>query len=93
MLTATPWGRLTPDSLRRLKAAPEILDLALPTAIRHLLDAWTERSHLNFDVPLTRERCRLPAPAETTLYHVLQEAVTSVARRRAGWACSARAGG
>ncbi len=55
-------------------------DLGLPTAIRHLLDTWGERSPLQFDVHLTLAGRRLPAPVETTLYRVLQEAVTNVAR-------------
>ncbi len=55
-------------------------DLGLSTAIRHLLDTWSERSQLTFDVHLRLEGRRLPAAVETTLYRVLQEAVTNVAR-------------
>ena len=55
-------------------------DLGLPTAIRHLLDTWADRSQLTFDLHLMLEERRLPAAVETTLYRVLQEAVTNVAR-------------
>ena len=55
-------------------------DLGLSTAIRHLIDTWGERSHLTFDVHLMLEGQRLPAVVETTLYRVLQEALTNVAR-------------
>ena len=55
-------------------------DLGLSAAIRHLLDTWAERSNLVFDVHLELDGRRLEAPVETTLYRVLQEAVTNVAR-------------
>ncbi|CAH2603524.1 GAF domain-containing protein [Rhodovastum atsumiense] len=58
-------------------------DLGLPTAIRHLVETWAERTQLQFDLHLTLEDRRLDPAVETTLYRVLQEAITNVARHAA----------
>jgi light-regulated signal transduction histidine kinase (bacteriophytochrome) len=60
---------------------PTVLDdLGLQTAIRNLLETWSERSSLQFDLHLTLADRRLPPAIETTLYRVLQEALTNVVR-------------
>ncbi len=55
-------------------------DLGLETAIRHLIETWSERLNLQFDLRLAINDRRLNATVETTLYRVLQEAVTNIAR-------------
>jgi light-regulated signal transduction histidine kinase (bacteriophytochrome) len=55
-------------------------DLGLETAIRHLIETWSERLNLQFDVRLTLNDRRLEPTVETTLYRVLQEAINNIAR-------------
>jgi signal transduction histidine kinase len=55
-------------------------DLGLETAIRHLIETWCERLNLQFDVRLALNDRRLEPAVETTLYRVLQEAITNIAR-------------
>jgi signal transduction histidine kinase len=55
-------------------------DLGLQTAIQHLLEIWSERLHLQFDLRLALHDRRLEPVVETTLYRVLQEALTNIAR-------------
>jgi light-regulated signal transduction histidine kinase (bacteriophytochrome) len=55
-------------------------DLGLETAIRHLIETWSERSNLQLDLHLVLHDRRLDPAVETTLYRVLQEAVTNIAR-------------
>ena len=55
-------------------------DLGLETAIRHLIETWRERLNLQFDLRLALNDRRLQPAVETTLYRVLQEAVTNIAR-------------
>ena len=55
-------------------------DLGLETAIRHLIETWSERLNLRFDLRLTLDDRRLNSNIETTLYRVLQEAITNIAR-------------
>jgi light-regulated signal transduction histidine kinase (bacteriophytochrome) len=55
-------------------------DLGLETAIRHLIETWSERLNLQFDVRLALNDRRLQPVVETTLYRVLQEAITNIAR-------------
>lgn len=60
---------------------PTVLDdLGLQTAIRNLLETWGERSSLHFDLHLALADRRLPPNIESTLYRVLQEALTNVVR-------------
>jgi chemotaxis family two-component system sensor kinase Cph1 len=59
---------------------PVLDDLGLETAIRHLIESWSERLNLQFDVRLALNGRRLGHSVETTLYRVLQEAVTNIAR-------------
>lgn len=60
---------------------PTVLDdLGIQVAIRNLLDTWSERANVPFDLHLTLDDRRLPAAVETTLYRVLQEALTNVLR-------------
>ena len=55
-------------------------DLGLETAIRHLTETWSERLNLRFDLRLALDDRRLNPAVETTLYRVLQEAITNIAR-------------
>jgi signal transduction histidine kinase len=55
-------------------------DLPIQTAIKNLLETWSERSAIQFDLHLTLDNNRLPPDVETTLYRVLQEALTNVVR-------------
>lgn len=55
-------------------------DLGIQTAIRNLLESWSERSDIAFDLHLTLNDERLSPEIETTLYRVLQEALTNVVR-------------
>jgi PAS domain S-box-containing protein len=63
-------------------------DLGLETAIRHLVETWSERSNLQFGLHLALNDRRMDAVVETTLYRVLQEAITNIAKH----AEAARAG-
>jgi len=58
-------------------------DLGIQTAIQHLLDSWSETSAIEFDLHMTLGDRRLPSAVETTLYRVLQEALTNVVRHAA----------
>ncbi|RJF77873.1 GAF domain-containing protein [Rhodopseudomonas palustris] len=58
-------------------------DLGIQTAIQHLLDAWSEKAQVQFDLHMTLGDRRLPAAIETTLYRVLQEALTNIVRHAA----------
>ncbi len=55
-------------------------DLELETAIRHLVETWSERLNLQFDLRLSLNDRRLKPSVETTLYRVLQEAITNIAK-------------
>ena len=59
---------------------PALDDLGLETAIRHLIESWSERLNLQFEVRLALNGRRLEPAVETTLYRVLQEAITNIAR-------------
>ncbi|WP_234826835.1 GAF domain-containing protein [Rhodopseudomonas palustris] len=58
-------------------------DLGIETAIQNLLDSWSEKSGIEFDLHITLGARRLPSAIETTLYRVLQEALTNVVRHAA----------
>ncbi|WP_047308093.1 GAF domain-containing protein [Rhodopseudomonas palustris] len=58
-------------------------DLGLQTAIQNLLESWSEKSDVAFDLHITLGARRLPSLVETTLYRVLQEALTNVVRHAA----------
>jgi two-component system, chemotaxis family, sensor kinase Cph1 len=55
-------------------------DLPIRTAIKNFLETWSERSAIPFDLHLTLQDKRLSPDVETTLYRVLQEALTNVVR-------------
>jgi signal transduction histidine kinase len=55
-------------------------DLGLRTAVRQLVETWSERSQLQFDLHVAPDDRRLDTAVETTLYRVLQEAITNVVR-------------
>lgn len=55
-------------------------DLGLPKAIAQYLEEWAERSDLRIDQEIRLGGDRLPPPIETTLFRVVQEAVTNVVK-------------
>jgi signal transduction histidine kinase len=55
-------------------------DLGLRNAITHYLEVWAERSGLHVDLEITLVDQRLPAPVETALFRVLQEAITNICK-------------
>lgn len=55
-------------------------DLGLQAAIRQMPEDWGRRCELIFDLHLALDDRRLPPAVETTLYRVLQEAITNVVR-------------
>jgi light-regulated signal transduction histidine kinase (bacteriophytochrome) len=60
---------------------PTVLDdLGLQTATRSLMETWSERTSIRFDLHIAIDETRLPLVIETTLYRVLQEALTNVVR-------------
>jgi signal transduction histidine kinase len=68
---------------------PMALDeLGLRNAITHYLEEWAERSGLHIDLEITLGDRRPPAPVETALFRVLQEAITNVVKH----SCADRVG-
>jgi signal transduction histidine kinase len=55
-------------------------DLGLQTAVEQFLEELRERSGLAVDLYLTLKGRRLSSETETTLYRILQEAVTNVVK-------------
>jgi light-regulated signal transduction histidine kinase (bacteriophytochrome) len=55
-------------------------DLGLETSIRQLVETWSERLNMRFILRLAIKEQRLSPTVETTLYRVLQEAITNIAR-------------
>ena len=55
-------------------------DLGLEAAITNYLERWGERLNLSVDFAGNLRGRRLPAPVEITLYRVLQEAMTNIAK-------------
>ena len=55
-------------------------DLGLETSIRQLVEIWNERLNIRFILRLAIKERRLSSTVETTLYRVLQEAITNIAR-------------
>lgn len=55
-------------------------DLGLQTAIQQFLEEWSQSSGLQVDQHLTLGERRLPTIIETSLYRILQEAMTNVVK-------------
>lgn len=55
-------------------------DFGIHTAIRNLMETWGERSGIAVDLHMSLNDERLSSEIETTLYRVLQEALTNVVR-------------
>jgi signal transduction histidine kinase len=55
-------------------------DLGLEAAMANYLEKWSERFNRDVDFMPQLRGDRLPAPVEITLYRVLQEAMTNVAK-------------
>ena len=69
--------------VRRLavELRPKALDdFGLVPAIERLAESLGERTGIHFDVQATRMEDRLPGNVETTLYRVVQEALTNVVK-------------
>jgi light-regulated signal transduction histidine kinase (bacteriophytochrome) len=62
---------------------PAFDEFGIETAIRNLVDTFSERSNVQFDLQLMLGKTRLPPAVETTLYRVLREALTNVVRHSA----------
>jgi signal transduction histidine kinase len=75
-------GRMSGDVNRLAwEIRPTALDdLGLQAAIRQMPEEWARRCNLAFDLHLALDERRLPPAVETTLYRVLQEAITNVVR-------------
>ncbi len=58
-------------------------DLGLETSIRQLVETWSERLNMRFILRLAIKEQRLSPKIETTLYRVLQEAITNIAKHAA----------
>ncbi len=60
---------------------PMALDyLGLRGAVVQYLEEWGERAGLRVDLEISMDENRLPQPVETTLFRVLQEAITNVVK-------------
>ncbi len=73
----------TIQDVRRLavELRPKALDdFGLVPAIERLAESLGERTGIRFDVQATRMEERLPGNVETTLYRVIQEALTNVVK-------------
>ena len=55
-------------------------DIGLEAAVRRLGEEWAQRSGLQFDFHIAVGDRRLPSDVETTLYRVMQEAITNVVK-------------
>ncbi|TDH59163.1 hypothetical protein E2C06_28715 [Dankookia rubra] len=55
-------------------------DLGLDTALRQLVEDWGTRTGLESEIHMRMHPARLPLPVETTLYRILQEALSNVVR-------------
>lgn len=55
-------------------------DLGIQVAMRNFIEMWSERSGVAADLHLTLDGRELPPTVESTLYRVLQEALTNVVR-------------
>ncbi|NVN84869.1 MAG: sensor histidine kinase [Rhodopseudomonas sp.] len=53
-------------------------DLGIQNAVQSLVDSWSQKSSIKCELHMTLDGERLPAAVETTLYRVLQEALTNV---------------
>jgi signal transduction histidine kinase len=73
----------TLQDVRRLavELRPSALDdFGLVPAIERLADTFRERSGMEVDVEVQIGDERLPGPVETTLYRIVQEALTNIAK-------------
>ena len=58
-------------------------DIGLEPAIQRLADEWAGRSGLQFDLLVDMKGRSLPLAVETTLYRVLQEAISNIVKHAA----------
>ena len=52
-------------------------DLGLSTALRHLVEEWSAHSGIKTEIDLRLPAERSSLPVETTLYRIVQEALTA----------------
>lgn len=53
-------------------------DLGLETALSNYVEKWSERSSISLDFHSGLDKLRLPAPVETAVFRIVQEALTNV---------------
>ncbi|GAC1471047.1 MAG: PAS domain S-box protein [Isosphaeraceae bacterium] len=53
-------------------------DLGLQTTLENLLEEWSERTRIAVEFHCGLGKERLPSPIETTLYRIVQEALTNI---------------
>ncbi|HSE19916.1 MAG TPA: sensor histidine kinase [Pyrinomonadaceae bacterium] len=53
-------------------------DLGLETAISNYVEKWSERNSIALDFHSGLDKLRLPAPVETAVFRIVQEALTNV---------------
>ena len=58
-------------------------DLGLATALRHLVEEWSAHCGIKTEIDLRLPAERPPLPVEITIYRIVQEALTNVARHAA----------
>ncbi len=53
-------------------------DLGLETAVQNYVEKWSERNSISLDFHSGLDKLRLPAPVETAVFRIVQEALTNV---------------
>jgi signal transduction histidine kinase len=77
------------DELHRIAVElrpPALDDIGLPTMLQSYLDEWSVRTGIQADFVSLGFESRAPSSAETTIYRIIQEAMTNVAKH-AGARC------
>ena len=80
--TATALGEETRRIAQKLRPTA-IDDLGLATALRHLVEEWSAHCGIKAEIDLRLPAQRPSLPVEITVYRIVQEALTNVARHAA----------